>query len=352
MKYRDAKIDMLKVRFNVILLIGLFIISFSREISSQDFHFSQFLASPVYINPANTGNFQGDYRLSGNYRDQWSSIAIPYKTVAISMDRNFFLFHKKIGGGISLIGDQSGDIGLTTSKLFFSGTYYHTIDGYNLHFGIQPGLLLRTYGSNEITYPDQYDHSIGYFNPSIPTQELINSGKRLLFDLNTGIVASKVFGKYFTEAGISLFNINSPKETFNRKVMKDRMPVKQIYFARMETKLDEHWKIYPEILYAREKKGIDFLTGTRLSYKLDENNLHIKNLLFGAYFRNMIFRNADAIILLAGLEVQKFKFAVNYDFNVFSLSRATSFTGAFEISIIYTEISTIFNKFTIPCDRY
>ncbi|HMZ89019.1 MAG TPA: type IX secretion system membrane protein PorP/SprF, partial [Chitinophagales bacterium] len=47
---------------------------------AQDIHFSQFFAAPILVNPANTGNFIGSARIGLNYRDQWGSVTIPYRT--------------------------------------------------------------------------------------------------------------------------------------------------------------------------------------------------------------------------------------------------------------------------------
>ena len=46
----------------------------------QDIHFSQFYSSPLTLNPAYTGNYEGNWRVMSNYRTQWSAIAEPYKT--------------------------------------------------------------------------------------------------------------------------------------------------------------------------------------------------------------------------------------------------------------------------------
>ena len=53
---------------------------------AQDIHFSQFFASPVLVNPANTGNFNGVARLGLNYRDQWGSVSVPYQTFSTYAD--------------------------------------------------------------------------------------------------------------------------------------------------------------------------------------------------------------------------------------------------------------------------
>ena len=59
----------------------MILISFTGlTLQAQDVHFSQFYAAPLLVNPAQTGNFSGTARVGANYRDQWGSITVPYRT--------------------------------------------------------------------------------------------------------------------------------------------------------------------------------------------------------------------------------------------------------------------------------
>src|SRR5678810_596663 len=53
---------------------------------AQDPNFSQFFASPLTLNPAMTGKFDGVYRVAGNYRNQWPTIYNAYTTYTASFD--------------------------------------------------------------------------------------------------------------------------------------------------------------------------------------------------------------------------------------------------------------------------
>ena len=53
------------------LLVLVFITAITQ---AQDPHFSQFFSSPLTINPAFTGKFNGSFRVTGNYRNQWPTI--------------------------------------------------------------------------------------------------------------------------------------------------------------------------------------------------------------------------------------------------------------------------------------
>src|SRR6187549_4151832 len=52
----------------------------------QDPNFSQFFVSPLTLNPALTGKFNGDFRIAGNYRDQWPAISKAFITSTVSFD--------------------------------------------------------------------------------------------------------------------------------------------------------------------------------------------------------------------------------------------------------------------------
>jgi len=67
-----------------IMLLGV------KKVCSQDPHFSQFFSSPLTLNPAFCGKFNGTIRAAANYRDQWPSINRAYQTATASVD--FFLF--------------------------------------------------------------------------------------------------------------------------------------------------------------------------------------------------------------------------------------------------------------------
>ena len=91
------------------VISGISIISGIIVISGQDIHFSQFNNTPLIINPALTGVFNGNHRVFLNYKDHWGSMGAPYKTYAISYD--MVLFKEKweksyLGGGFYVFNDN------------------------------------------------------------------------------------------------------------------------------------------------------------------------------------------------------------------------------------------------------
>ena len=113
------------------LLAALFITAVSAA-KAQDPHFSQFFASPLTLNPAFTGKFDGSWRLAANHRDQWPSIPKAYVTTSASLD--FGILKGKIpdgdvfGIGISGLSDQSADAALKLNYGALSLSYHKALD--------------------------------------------------------------------------------------------------------------------------------------------------------------------------------------------------------------------------------
>src|SRR5580765_1765351 len=115
-----------------VLIIFVFMLYASGALQAQDVHFSQYYATPLTINPAYTGNFTGDYRAGLNYRQQWGSVTVPYKTFDfygdISFNKN--MFHRNyFSVGLCLVSDRAGDGNLSVTRVMASGAYHFNLDG-------------------------------------------------------------------------------------------------------------------------------------------------------------------------------------------------------------------------------
>src|SRR6476661_3545528 len=106
-------------------------------LQAQDPHFSQFFASPLTLNPAFTGKFDGSWRLAANHRDQWPSIPKAYVTSSFSLD--FPILKKNLpefdvfGVGVSGVTDASANSQLKLNYGSVSMSYHKALDenGYN-----------------------------------------------------------------------------------------------------------------------------------------------------------------------------------------------------------------------------
>ena len=96
-------------------------------VNAQDIHFTQIDASPLTINPAFTGSFNGGYRVNAIYRNQWASVTTPFVTYAGSFDaplKRDLANADYLAAGVSLYNDRSGDGNLTNMTALASLAYH------------------------------------------------------------------------------------------------------------------------------------------------------------------------------------------------------------------------------------
>jgi type IX secretion system PorP/SprF family membrane protein len=320
------------------------------SVVAQDIHFSQFYASPLTLNPANTGNFEGDWRIANNYRTQWKVIGNPFVTNAIAFDKQFHLFSDNIGAGIVFVNDQSGDALLQVNKFLLSGAYRRAFNGHNVSVGVQGGIVMKSFSIDALTFPDQFDMTTGYFSSQLSHNEPNVNNQMTYVDLNAGVMWDKKFGKIHPRGGVSFFHLNTPNESFFN--VSNDLKMRQIISGGARFELGSKFYVDPNFLVMTTTKATDVLIGSLLGYKFEKNAVNAKSFFIGMEVRDGLERNTDAAVAITGMEFKHLYVGVSYDINVSELEALTNRRGAFEVAVIYTALSTVLTKSAIPCDRY
>jgi type IX secretion system PorP/SprF family membrane protein len=318
-------------------------------VNAQDIHFSQFYFSPLSLNPANTGNYKGDYRFFGNYRSQWRDISKAYNTFSAGGDFNIYPKNQNVSGGLIFINDKSGG-NLKVMKIMPSAAFHKKIAGYNLHIGIQPGVVIKSIDFYAHSFPNQLNWNTGKFDNTLVNTETGVNQRFTYFDLNAGFGASKKFGKIEPEIGYTLFHINKPKESFLS--LENKLKVRQAYNIGLNYYLNDKIILKGYTMYGYTTKVSDWVSGVNLEYILSKNVFFTNSVFAGFMWRDGFKRNPDAGIVTAGMNYQNYTIGFSYDITFSQLKTAVDSKGAFEIAIIYKAKNTRLSKKAIPCERY
>jgi type IX secretion system PorP/SprF family membrane protein len=318
---------------------------------SQDIHFSQFYASPLSLNPAETGFFDANWRFSNNYRTQWSAIGVPFRTISVGFDKPFRLNSKSdLGLGVFVVNDNSGHSKLTVNKIFLSTSYIRHIKKYHsLSFAIQVGYVFKSFSGGGLTFPDQFNPGTGVFDPELQTNFRDYDNDLNYPDINAGISYSYNSGNIRPYAGVSIFHLNTPKESFLNS-SESKLPIRMVFNGGLNISLSDNLVLNPNFLTMYNKKASDWIFGSLLYYYIPNKNI-FRSIFVGLHTRTAL-HNFDAVITTAGVNIFGFEIGVSYDINISHLRAATKYRGAIELSLIYKDISKKPIKITIPCDRY
>lgn len=318
---------------------------------AQDIHFSQFFASPLTTNPANTGSFDGDYRVGGNYRGQWASVPVPYHTVAAYGDMSFHKqgpYHFYPAAGISLQHDAAGDGNLQMNKVYLSGVGYYGFDKFKtttLAVGIQIGLVQKSIDFPKLYFGNQWNEIA--FDQQLPTGEPNVAQQMIYPDVSVGASFNYGLSDMINwHAGLSVAHINQPNETFYSGAT-NKIGMRPQANAGATIVLNDEWLVYPSVYFASEKKASEFLLGSLISYQLETAGN--KSRIYAGAFT----RTSDAIIGVTGYEINNLRFFFSYDVTVSDLKTYNHSRGAGEISISY--IGSFFHNNSLmdmPCPRF
>jgi type IX secretion system PorP/SprF family membrane protein len=315
-------------KLNNYLLTGLLVMACTFRLVAQDIHFSHLNRQPIYQNPANTGLFAGDIRLTGNYKDQWRSVTVPFQTFAVAGDMkwkqkgiNFgaILFHDNVGDGfyqtLEFLGSVAKNLKLTSDST-------HT-----LSVGIQVGLNYRKVNMDKFYFDNQFNGLI--FDASLPTNEAYQNDSRANLTSGAGIVHCYYYGKGNSlKTGISGHNLNRPNQGFyGAKVPRD---IRISFFSQLDHAINKQLAIIPGIGFNLQGKYRELLIGSQVRYTLI-NKLGTYRAVDGGLW----FRSRDAVVVRLGLAMQNWSVAASYDTNISKLIPASTARGGLEISVEY-----------------
>src|ERR1044071_7448208 len=197
-------------------------VSLITVLRAQDPNFSQFFASPMTLNPALTGKFDGVFRFAANYRNQWPSINNAYTTMTASLDagilKNRIPEYDQFGVGVMAYSDKAGDGVLNSTYYAVSVAYHKALDenGYHqLGAGFQGTYMNRRLNTGKLLFQDQLTPSgfTGVTRESFSSQQV----NLQYFDLNAGVIyngSTNGYNNFYI--GASMYHINRPKETFQK----------------------------------------------------------------------------------------------------------------------------------------
>ncbi len=312
---------------------------------AQDKHFTQFYASPLTLNPALAGAFDGTFRVSAIYRDQWrGSLDNPYQTIAAALDTRFPVGDNPrnddaLGIGLSFFSDKVGGIDFNTTQMAVFGAYHKSLDIDTKQFlslGFQLGVSQRNINYEDLTFNDQFNGTSGY---EFPTQEILPKNNFSYLDLALGLYYTVTPNSNFSlHVGGGMHHFNQPNLSFYREDgIETNLFVK--YSAQLGSTINtsSRVKVFPRVLFATQGPHMELNIGSNVRILFNDYNstaFHV-----GSWVRPVAFDDSgmglESIVLLAGIEYQNVLFGLSYDLNMHDLQNYQQGQGAFEISIAY-----------------
>jgi type IX secretion system PorP/SprF family membrane protein len=318
---------------------------------AQDPNFSQFFASPLTMNPAMTGKFDGEFRVAGNYRNQWPSFNNVYTTSTVSADigimKNRIADIDQFGVGIMGFTDRAADGALTNNYMGLSMAYHKGLDENGYHqigAGFQGTYANKRLNTANLKFQDQLT-PLGFTGV---TSEIFSNSQINLsyFDLNAGFIYNGTTNGYNNfYLGASMYHINRPKESFQGGdfLLSARTTIQ----AGAKIPVGTYNSLHIAANHSMQAKAYNTMLGGAFSLNVNNNEDNPTNVYLGTWYR---FK--DALIPYMGLEFGEWHLGASYDVNTSSLKAGTNARGGVEISLIYIKKHTDPNMKKLNCPKF
>jgi len=328
------------------VLTVVFTIAGIISLNAQDQHFTQFFASPLTLNPALTGTFDGKYRVALIYRDQ-----DPYRTFAGAIDLRFGLgqrakrYKDAFGVGVVFYNDKIPSVGFSNNNINVTGAFHKSLTKANdqfLSLGFQAGIAQRSFNYESFAFEDQFAGTSGYSNP---TSEILPPNNYAFADIAVGLNYSysprrktAVFAgaamHHVVEPELSFYNDPDEPELSNS----NKLFRKYSAYASLSVPIAEGaLRFQPRALIYSQGPHIALNTGANFRILLDDISgtaLHVGSWVRPVGNEDDSF-SLDAVVGMVGIEYSNFLLGVSYDARVDAIGNARKQNGAIEISVAY-----------------
>lgn len=323
---------------------------FTISLEAQDRLFSQFYASPLTLNPALTGAFEGKYRVAAIYRDQWNDVMeSPYSTFSTALDLRWRMgegksrYQDHAAVGVMFFNDKAGLLDLSTTQISISGAYHKSLDIRNTQFlsiGFQGGIVQKNINYADVTFDDQFNGTNAFSNP---TDEQLPDNNFAMADYSVGLnyVFAPQYSRFKLFVGAAMHHFHSPSISFYKKEEPDSdLPDATLdprYSAQISTILPvtERVQILPRAIFDLQGQHMKLDAGA--NFRINTSSYRSTAVHIGGYVRPVSneddsFR-MDALVTLVGFELNNVLFGLSYDLN---LGETVDFNRTtFEFSVAY-----------------
>lgn len=322
----------------------LVLVLFAKMLCSQDIHFSNASETPVVLNPALSCTAY-DTRIIANYKNQWASVSSPFKTYGISIEQAFNHYKTKktyVGFSLTSYSDKAGDLGLGSISAQLGFNVVSKITRYaKLSGGIGGGIAYRTLGKpNNIRWENQYN---GYnYDANLSSGEVAPNTSFIQGDYVLGVDYhyARVEKTFFTQRattadiGFSVFHFSIPKTNYT--AITDRQFTKYVFHSSFSLGVKSiDMAILPSFIFMKQGPSREINTGVMFKRIYKSASFYTDRSKSYAFAFGVFYRWQDAIVPSILLELDKYAFSFNYDFNVSKLRTATRGRGGLEIGLRY-----------------
>jgi type IX secretion system PorP/SprF family membrane protein len=238
--------------------------------------------------------------------------------------------------GLSILQDKSFFGLLRKNSFTISASYQKTIskEKTSLGVGFSTSFIQRRIDISNLSFQNQFT-SFGFDVNNIPSGEALISNAKSYQSFATGILLScrSIGSKRFFKLGISAFNINKPKETFQDDES-SFVPLRKVLHYSYQN-YRPSGKIETFGIFQNQTGVNEFTLGLISDYFFNKNNRPQTAILQNSFGLGLIYRHKDALSPIIRTEIKNATFMLSYDITTSKLNNSMRGSQSFEATLQY-----------------
>lgn len=317
------------------------ILCFTDMLLAQDVNMSQFYMLPLELNPALTGNGRQDFRISGGYRNQWSSLGNVFRTMSMGYDMPMFEDvegTRHFGGGISVIQDKAGSTQYGFWQVGGSAAYHLKVDRFStLSGGIKVAYGRRQVDLSNVKWESQ--HNGNNHDPSLPSGELAFAENFGFIDAGGGVLyeITDPYADFVFTTGLSVMHTPLTKNSFADRNIETLKPKYNLHASLVLGY--PFMSVEPQLLITKHVSSYQATLGSlvMLIVKPEPESRYTDAHTNSKIGLGIFYRTPGTAFATLLYDYRKsVKIGMSYDFLVGTdLSDAANGNGGFELTLIY-----------------
>lgn len=334
---------------------------------AQDYHFSQFFAAPLSLNPALIGLFPGNYRVSVTSRSQWAqTLETPFSTTAFSADFSYYVNPKKrqykdaFGVGVVFASDRLPEINYSVNQIMIGGAFHKALDPKNnqsLSLGFQFGVVQRNVSYDQLSFEDSFDGTSTYVS-GLSLEELPENNYAF-GDYQLGLnYAYAPKNKTSVFLGAAIHHFNRPEQSFYYESTRgedvevtNTLDSRYSAYLNLAIPVSRDVTVSPRVYTFMQGPHLVTNAGSNIRFLFNDSNGGAFHL--GGYVRgvgNESGYGVDSAVGMFGVELNNFLVGMSYDVGLNGLQTNRRHQGAFELNIAYLGKSN--DDEAVPCPKF
>lgn len=310
--------------------------------NAQDLHYSNYNYSPLYLNPANTGGFNGNIRVGASHRDQFRTfIGEAYQSTMVYIDSPVsFIVNEKmwLGVGANLFSDRVGDLGFGMSGITGSAALHYSLDDdYTTVFalGAQYGIVQRQISNAGMA---RWADALATVGSVSQDQSLLEGFNTTFSDVNLGLTMKhRLSQSNLWELGISAHHLNRATFNFSNSSFPNKVNNRYNAYTSLEMQTSSKFHIIPAAYFSMYDNASNFQlqvnTRTLLQGKKKKKKKSQKIRSQSYLTLGMGYRFGDALQFFAGGIHKGWEFGLSYDLTTSTANKFNNTVGGLELGV-------------------